>query len=73
MSACFGRPAVIRSTDFDTPLPVLDNFSVHDTQSKSFIQIAHLCIILGNIADYSMQREAPTGDEMAALIQSLCN
>lgn len=73
MSACFGRPATIRLSDFDTPLPVLNDFPVHDTKSRVFIHTARLCIIIGSIADHSTQKEVLSAEEMTTLVQSLCS
>lgn len=72
-STCFGRPQLIRMGDFDVSLPSPRDFPVYDVSAKVFTQAAKLSIIMGRIAEYSMQASQISQQESSALITSLCN
>ncbi|KAJ5391387.1 hypothetical protein N7509_006877 [Penicillium cosmopolitanum] len=70
-TACFGRPSIIRASEFDIRLPTIDDFEQQDTKAELFIQHANLSIILGGIVDRHAQKSEMTQNEAISILESL--
>ncbi|RDL40512.1 uncharacterized protein BP5553_00491 [Venustampulla echinocandica] len=72
-SSCFGRPATIKSADFDVPPPTLSDFLASNIASKYFIHSVKLSVILDRIAEHSVLRTVLETTDMDDLAKSLCS
>ncbi|KAJ5168101.1 uncharacterized protein N7482_003695 [Penicillium canariense] len=70
-TACFGRPTIIKDTDFNIRLPKLDDFEVPNLQAELFIEYTKLNVILGGIVERHCQKREMPQDEAMSVLQSL--
>ncbi|EXJ90869.1 hypothetical protein A1O1_03974 [Capronia coronata CBS 617.96] len=71
--ACWGRPPLLRHTDFDVKPPTSEDFEIPDTQSSVFIQVTMLCTIMTSISEVYMQRQHIQQAELTSIDVALCD
>ncbi|KAJ5224486.1 uncharacterized protein N7469_007989 [Penicillium citrinum] len=70
-TACFGRPSIIRTSEFDIRLPILEDFEQKDIRAEMFLQHTNLNLILGGIVDRHTQKIETSQNEGICILESL--
>ncbi|KAH8879255.1 hypothetical protein GQ53DRAFT_849749 [Thozetella sp. PMI_491] len=70
-SACFGRPLMIQTDDFDVSPPTVLDFPEADTRAHVFVQCVHICAIIGDISELRRRGRLVCPEDVATLETSL--
>lgn len=71
VSACWGRPVLIKPTDTDVRLPTVDDFECRNIQAQVFVHYTKLHNILGHIAELGGQKREPSLEVLSNVASSL--
>ncbi|KAH8647346.1 putative acetamidase regulatory protein [Xylariales sp. PMI_506] len=65
--ACWGRPALLRRSDFDVRLPTVGDFEISNPQAHAFVESTKLCTIFSHISEIRAERRPIQAEELASI------
>lgn len=70
-SVCWGRPSMIKATDFDVHVPIMKDFDHPTVGAEAFIQTTNLCIIVGFVTEQVLQHREVQHSNFSAVTEHL--
>ncbi|KAK1676418.1 hypothetical protein BDP55DRAFT_661192 [Colletotrichum godetiae] len=71
MTACWGRPLLLRPEDTDVPPLSEEDFAVHNFEATATTWMTRLIQIVGDITTLKFRKSGPTSAEVEAVVASL--